>query len=105
MNPISPIRHVIDTIKAPALDAIKGAGEAQAATSGDFGSYLKASINSVEAVGQAASQSTERFLNGEGEELHQVALAMQKAELSFDLFMQVRNKVVSAYQEVMRMQL
>ncbi len=105
MNPISPIRHVVDTIKAPAIDAIKGAEEAQAASSGNFGDYLKASINAVEAVGSAASQSTERFLNGEGEELHQVALAMQKAELSFDLFMQVRNKVVSAYQEVMRMQL
>lgn len=105
MNPISPIRHVVDTIKAPMVDAIKGAGGAQAASTGNFGDYLKESINSVEAVGQAASQSAERFLNGEGEELHQVALAMQKAELSFDLFMQVRNKVVSAYQEVMRMQL
>jgi len=36
--------------------------------------------------------------------LHQVAIKTQQAELSFDLFMQVRNKVISAYQEVMRMQ-
>ena len=46
----------------------------------------------------------DRFLNGEGEEIHKVALASQQADLSFQLFLQMRNKVVSAYQEVMRMQ-
>ena len=51
-----------------------------------------------------AQATVDRFLSGEGEELHHVAMAAQKAELSFDLFMQVRNKVVSAYQEIMRMQ-
>ena len=49
--------------------------------------------------------SVERFLSGEGEELHTTILATQQAELSFDLFLQVRNKVVSAYQEIMRMQM
>ena len=41
---------------------------------------------------------------GEGEELHHVAIATQQAELSFQLFMQVRNKIVAAYQQVMQMQ-
>ena len=45
------------------------------------------------------------FLLGENEELHKVAAATQQAELSFDLFLQVKNKVVQAYQEIMRMQL
>jgi len=62
-------------------------------------------METVEGLGTQAKQSAKRFLSGEGEEIHQVAMAAQKAELSFDLFMQVRNKVVSAYQEVMRMQL
>jgi len=47
----------------------------------------------------------EQFLSGEGGELHSTILATQKAELSFDLFLQMRNKVVSAYQEIMRMQM
>jgi flagellar hook-basal body complex protein FliE len=47
----------------------------------------------------------ERFLSGEGEELHQTVMATQQAELSFELFLQARNKVVSAYQEIMRMQM
>jgi len=61
-------------------------------------------VAKVESFQQNAQASIERFLTGEGEELHQVALATQQAELSFDLFLQVRNKVVAAYEEVMRMQ-
>ena len=40
----------------------------------------------------------------QSEELHATALAVQRAELAFDLFLQARNKVVQAYQEIMRMQ-
>ncbi|MCL4851471.1 MAG: flagellar hook-basal body complex protein FliE, partial [Bryobacteraceae bacterium] len=42
--------------------------------------------------------------SGEAEEVHQAVLATQQAELAFEMFLQVRNKVVQAYQEVMRMQ-
>lgn len=98
-SPIPAIRPIPDNIQ-PAGAAAKPA------ESGDtFGDFLRASVGTVEKLGEAAQQSTERFLNGEGEELHQVALAAQKAELSFDLFLQSRNKIVQAYQEVMRMQL
>src|SRR6185369_1425935 len=45
------------------------------------------------------------FLSGDGEDLHSTVLAVQRAGLEFDMLMQVRNKVVSAYQEVMRMQM
>ena len=47
----------------------------------------------------------ERFLGGEGEELHNTVMATERATLSFDLFVQVRNKVVSAYQQIMQMQM
>jgi flagellar hook-basal body complex protein FliE len=69
-----------------------------------FGSILTDAMNQVESFQAQASQSVNRFLSGEGEELHQVALKTQQADLSLQLFMQVRNKIVSAYQEVMRMQ-
>ena len=62
------------------------------------------SLQEVEAFQNQAANSTERFLSGESEDLHTVAIAAQKAELSFEMFLQVRNKVVQAYQEVMRMQ-
>ena len=84
-------------------DAIRPAGQAKAG--GSFQDVFQSALQTVEATGQAASASMERFLAGEGEELHTTIMATQKAELSFELFMQARNKVVSAYQEIMRMQL
>ena len=47
----------------------------------------------------------ERFLAGDSEELHTTILATQRAELAFEMFLQTRNKVVGAYQEIMRMQM
>ena len=72
---------------------------------GGFQDVLSSAIQKVESIGQNASASVERFLTGEGEELHTTLLATQQAELSFDLFLQARNKVVGAYQEIMRMQM
>ena len=74
------------------------------APSQGFSSVFTAAVSKVEQFGASAEASIGRFLSGEGEELHQVAIKSEQAALSFDLFMQVRNKVVSAYQEVMRMQ-
>lgn len=62
-------------------------------------------IGGVERLRHSADRSVEAFLAGEGEELHQIVLATQRAELAFELFLEMRNKVVQAYQEIMRMQL
>jgi flagellar hook-basal body complex protein FliE len=70
-----------------------------------FQDVFASAVQTVEAAGQNAAGSVQRFLNGEGEELHTTIMATQKAELSFDLFLQARNKVVNAYQEIMRMQM
>ena len=72
---------------------------------GAFQQALAAAIQGVEASGQSAAASVERFLGGEGEELHNTIMAAQRAELAFEMFLQARNKVVSAYQEIMRMQI
>ncbi len=90
INPIAPIPLPVST--APAAKA-----------AGGFQEVLSSAIQDVETFGQNASASVQSFLNGEGEELHSAILATQRAELTFDLFLQVRNKVVSAYQEIMRM--
>jgi flagellar hook-basal body complex protein FliE len=72
---------------------------------GAFAEALADAIGRVEDYRVEADNAVSRFLSGEDEELHKVAMATQQAELSFDLFLQVKNKVVQAYQEVMRMQL
>ena len=93
---ISAIQQVAP-IAAPAAEATTASGEA-------FQAAFTDAVSKVESFQQNAQVSVDRFLSGEGEELHQVALASKQAELSFDLFLQVRNKVVAAYEEVMRMQ-
>jgi len=66
---------------------------------------LSDAIGHVEQFQKDSQNAIGKFLSGEDEEVHKVALATQQAELSFDLFLQVRSKVISAYQEVMRMQM
>jgi flagellar hook-basal body complex protein FliE len=73
--------------------------------SADFSSILQSAIQRVEGSGNAAASAVDGFLSGDGGELHSTILATQRASLEFDMFLQVRNKVVQAYQEVMRMQL
>jgi flagellar hook-basal body complex protein FliE len=81
-----------------------------AATSGrqsgiDFQEILRESIRTVETSATHATTMMENFVSGDTQDLHTVALAAQKAGLELDMFLQVRNKLVQAYQEVMRMQL
>lgn len=71
---------------------------------GDFSAVLKDAVQTVETFHQAATREVEHLLNGESEDLHGAILSTQRADLAFELFSQVRNKVVQAYQEVMRMQ-
>jgi len=72
---------------------------------GEFQNLLHSAIAEVERAHASADSAIQSFLSGEEGELHTTILATQKAELEFDVFMQIRNKVISAYQEIMRMQL
>ena len=101
MAPIAPIS--VPSLADTGLKTLSTSGNA--AGSGGFQDVLATAIQNVESFGRDASASAERFLAGEGEELHTTILAAQRAELNFELFLQARNKVVSAYQEIMRMQM
>jgi flagellar hook-basal body complex protein FliE len=81
------------------------AASAASSGSGAFQNVLEGAINNLETLQNNAGSAAQKFMSGENEELHTVALAGQQAELAFELGLQVRNKIVSAYQEVMKMQL
>ena len=72
---------------------------------GQFQQVLSGAIQSLETANNNASDSVRKFLTGENEDLHSTILATQQAQLAFELGLQVRNKVVDAYQEVMKMQM
>ena len=68
-----------------------------------FGALLKDAISTVNDLSQQSSKEVEKILTGETDELHTAVIAMQRADVSFQMMMQVRNKIVQAYQEVLRM--
>jgi flagellar hook-basal body complex protein FliE len=73
-------------------------------TSNDFSSVLRTSVDAVNATQQRAQQATSAWERGDSEaSLTQVMVSLQKADVSFKAMMEVRNKMVDAYQEVMRM--
>lgn len=65
---------------------------------------LKSAIGEVEDQHADAQVKLSNLLEGKGEDVHSAAIAVEKASLSFELMMQLRNKAVAAYQEVSRMQ-
>lgn len=69
-----------------------------------FDDMLKNALKEVSAAQNASDTKTDQLLTGEVQDVHEVMIASQKASLSLQMTMQVRNKVVEAYQEVMRMQ-
>jgi len=71
---------------------------------GDFSTHLKNAIGEVNELQQKADQAIQQ-LAGEGKgDLQDTMIALEKADVSFRLMMQIRNKVLEAYQEIMRMQ-
>ncbi len=76
------------------------------AAEGEFAELLKASINGVNDVQASAAAMAEAFERGDPSvSLPEVMIALQKASLSFQAMTEVRNRLVSAYQEIMNMPL
>jgi flagellar hook-basal body complex protein FliE len=72
------------------------------AEGGSFKEMLKGSIDDVNQLQTEADRSIERLIAGESKSLHETMIAMEKADISFRLMMEVRNKIVEAYNEIMR---
>ena len=71
--------------------------------SDSFGKMLTDSINQVNRLQVDADSSINDLATGKQIDIHQTMIAMEKASISFELMMQIRNKVISAYDRVMRM--
>ena len=69
----------------------------------NFQSTLKTLISQVDTQLKDANQRAEDFAVGKKQNLHDVMIASEKADLSFQFLLQIRNKLLEAYQEIMRM--
>jgi flagellar hook-basal body complex protein FliE len=94
MSPIGPIGSAV----TPADLAPKPS----ASPSPGFGESLARLVQSVDSSASEANAAVDKMLNGEGD-IHDAMIALQRAEMSLELTVQIRNKFVQAYQDIMRM--
>lgn len=73
-------------------------------TGKNFKNTLSEFLNDVDDMQEQDKATTEAFLRGDITDLHQVTMAAEKARLSLELLLEIRNKLVESYQEIMRMQ-
>jgi flagellar hook-basal body complex protein FliE len=69
-----------------------------------FADHLKATVVNTNSLQYQAKSAMEELATGRSGNIHETLLSMSKAETSFKMLTQVRNKVLNAYQEIMRMQ-
>lgn len=93
-SPIQQLQELQSKLKAPVAEA--GAPS--------FKELLSQAIAEVDQAHKVSDQQIQGVLSGEVQDVHSAMIAMQKADLSFQMMMQVRNKLIDAYHEVMRMQ-
>lgn len=108
INPIaSGLLHRTDAplpkISLPPL-ANGTTGGAGATTPAAFSQLLDGVVATVDAKQQHAAAVTRQVLLGETDQMHQSVIAMQEAGVAFSLMVEMRNKLVESYQELMRMQ-
>ena len=94
----------------PGIGVLEGGAKSATGTDqadagkGSFAAALKDSIAEVNAMQQKADAAISALATGEKVSLHETMIAMEQADVSFRMMMQVRNKIVEAYQEILRMQ-
>lgn len=101
------IEQMLSVLQTTAAQAGGRATGAFGATAGgpDFSEVLKNSIDKVNETQQQANQMAEKLAAGDtSQNLHEVMIALQTASISFQEMVQVRNKLVTAYQDVMNIQ-
>ena len=99
------IEQMVNQLRAVAAQAASPAASTPEPGSGlDFSAMLKAAVAEVDSTQQDAKQLSEQYAQGDNANLQDVVVSLQKASVSFQAMVQVRNKLVSAYQEVMNMQ-
>ena len=93
----------IDQIGA-AFASVAASGKAQAQPAVPFGGVLQSLVAQTASLDQQAQKAVTGLLNGSGVEVHEAMIATQKADMAFEMALQVRNKAVGAYQQMMSMQ-
>ncbi|MDE1154463.1 MAG: flagellar hook-basal body complex protein FliE [Acidobacteriaceae bacterium] len=96
-----PVQHIASTL---ASQATENSSSPSAQVGAPFSGVLHSVLQNMQSLESKASDAVTGLMNGSGVELHEAMIATQKADMSFELALQVRNKAVAAYQQMMNMQ-
>lgn len=96
---IGAIESIVEGSGFSELTGLKTAG-----SSNTFGNWLAQEMAAVNQQIQSSEIQVQQLVAGEQDNLHQVMLSLEKASLGFELAVQVRNKLLEGYQDIMRMQ-
>lgn len=88
----------------PSLITPQGTSDVGRTKSG-FGEILSSTIESTNNAQLAGDMAVERLMTGEAKHLHEVMIAVEEADVSLRMLVQMRNKALTAYEEIMRMQI
>lgn len=72
---------------------------------GKFSNMLQSAFNNVNEMQLQGDEAVRQMVSGENTDIHNTMITLQKAEISFELMMQVRNKIVAAYEQIRTMQM
>ncbi len=100
MNPIERNYSVPSTLPS----VLPGVPSSASAAPSGFGGLFHSAAQQIQALDGKAQASVLGVLNGSGTEVHEAVIATQRADLALQLALQVRNKAVAAYQQMMQMQ-
>ena len=90
----------INTVNQPVAPGPGGVEKTQAS----FADTLKEAVNNVNTAQQESNTKMNELATGKSQNVHEVMIAAEKADIALRLMVQVRNKMIEAYQEMMRMQ-
>lgn len=93
---ISDLQTILPEIRTPKT-------QTDQASPSPFADYVKQSLADVNRQMLTADQAIQDLASGKHQDIHKTMISMQKAEISFELVMQIRNKLMSAYDEIRRM--
>jgi flagellar hook-basal body complex protein FliE len=106
---MNPIQNIPLTLPVSPVSGSTQSGQDSGAPGAEggaaFGDLLKQALQEVNQASAQADTEARNLMTGESADMHTAMLAVQKADLSFQMMMAVRSKLIDAYREVMRMQM
>jgi flagellar hook-basal body complex protein FliE len=103
-DPSAPSSASIPAAELRALEGGPGSALGVRGTQGSFSSVLGQMVQDVNAKQVVAGQSVQDLQSGQNVSLHQTMIALEEASVSFQLMVEVRNRLLESYQEIMRLQ-